>query len=321
MTIENAKYWIDTDPGVDDAVAIILAIREVGRQLVGISTVQGNFPEHITARNLARVLQASRVSGVAPSDWNPTIARGSSVSFLGNCYAGDPKDAYHGHDGLANVPWEPNADWDCRATPIAAQAIIDSAIKNPGLRLLLIGPLTNLALAIRLAPELPKLIGSVAIMGGSLRAGGNETMAAEFNFAVDAEAAQIVLQAGFEDIRLVPIDACDDAKLSLNDLHRLSTINSPAARLVSELVMHWKDQLLAGRSIPVYDAVAWIAWNYPALAKWESVYVAIDTGHGLAHGASIPDWRNKTKKASNVKAATGIKDSAKFFDLFFHLLS
>ena len=76
-------YWIDTDPGVDDALAILLAIREVGHRIVGFSSVHGNFAESITARNLARLVLAVKREGLLGADWSPIVARGSRASLTG----------------------------------------------------------------------------------------------------------------------------------------------------------------------------------------------------------------------------------------------
>lgn len=315
-------YWIDTDPGVDDAIAILLAIQDVGNHLLGFSTVQGNVREPQAAHNLARLIAAVHRNDIAPKEWVPMQARGSDVSLIGSAYRSDSYagDRYHGTDGLGNVNWRAPPACSESTAPVAAQAIVAAAHRSPGIHLVCLGPLTNLALALRIAPELPSLVGKVIIMGGSLRAGGNETMASEFNFVADAEAAQIVLQAGFSDVVLVPIDACEEVGMRSAERVQLASLRSPASTLANDLVASWDDIMFRDRGVPLYDAVAWLVGTRPSLARWETVYLAVDTGRGLAHGASIADWRSRSGHTPNVRAAVAIVSRADVFEHMWQLL-
>lgn len=310
----ETRYWIDTDPGVDDALAIIYAVVDLKDRLVGLSTVQGNVPERQAAWNLARLLKQLR-NGVSSPTWAPTVSRGSRTALTRDGYRPDDyaTDGYHGRDGLGGVGWTAEGNWEGNRAAVAAQAIVETARRFPKLGLVCLGPLTNIALALRLDPDLPKSIGSVIIMGGSLRAGGNETMAAEFNFAADAESAQLVLQAGFVDVKLIPIDPCEDVRLGPRERTIIRECKSPAAALVNELLDGLDHLLVKEQGVALYDLVAWILASRPHLANWESVYVAVDTNNGIAHGASIADWRRRSGQTPNLCAAIGVPDHGKFF--------
>jgi purine nucleosidase len=158
-------------------------------------------------------------------------------------------------------------------------------------------------------------------MGGSLRAGGNETIAAEFNFAADPEAARLVFDAGFKDVALVPIDACDDTRLMWGDYQRLRRLTSPIARLISELLAGWDEAYFAMNGVGFYDPTAWLLGAEPSLAEWERVYVTVDTGGGPARGASVADWRRRTGRQPNARVATSVPKRDVFYEQFFQRLS
>lgn len=317
------KYWIDTDPGVDDAMAIILAAKSLGEDLIGLSSVQGNFIEPVTAHNLIRITEKIKESNILTKEWAPVIARGSNMSLKGPPYrSADSKESYyHGKDGLGDVNWSAPTNWPDMVSKPAAQEIYDRARLSKNFTLVCLGPLTNVATAILLYPDLPKSVTSLVIMGGSLRVGGNETMAAEFNFMADPEAAQLTLNSGFREIKIIPLDPCYDVRFSKNELQRLKQIKSPAAGLTEDLMHNWKERIISNIGVGLYDAVAWILSQYPELAQWESVYIAVDTSNGISRGASIADWQRCSGNQPNVMAATSIPDREAFFEKFFDLVA
>lgn len=313
------RYWIDTDPGLDDAIAILLALRQVGADLVGLSTVQGNVEEAEAARNLARVLGTLDDESLLPEDWQPVLARGAEAALAnGPVYRGY---AYHGSDGLGNLPWRPARRWEPRLLPAAASALVD-AVRRWGddLHLVCIGPLTNLATAVRLEPRLPSMLRQVTIMGGSLRAGGNETLAAEFNFLADAEAARDVLAAGFAQVRLVTLDGCLETRLFPPDLAALQALGTPAARVAAELLEPYGRRITGPRGVPMYDPTAWLGATLPDLLRWEALYVVVDTGRDVAHGATLADWRGRTELEPNVRVAMGVADRAAYLEALLAIL-
>jgi inosine-uridine nucleoside N-ribohydrolase len=312
-------YWIDTDPGLDDALAILLAVREIGASLVGLSSVHGNGEEPLMAHNLLRVLATYERIGLVPTDWSPAIARGARQPLAGG--APERGEAYHGEACLGGLPWSAGPGWSSRVrSASAAVAIVETARQVADLHLVCIGPLTNLALALHLEPELTRLVAGVTVMGGSLRSGGNETLAAEFNFLADPEAASVVLEAGFRVLALVPLDVCDEARLSTHDLARLDALGTDASRTARDLLRHFERRAPPDRGVPFYDPTAWLLTTHPQLAHWETIYVAVDTGSSLARGASLPDFRNRAGRSPNVRAATRLLDRDQFVERFFALL-
>lgn len=317
----TALYWIDTDPGLDDALALLLAVRGVGDRLVGVSTVQGNGAEPLVANNLLRILSEFERAAILPREWAPVIARGAQVPLMGRDVARGY--AYHGDDCLGNLPWTVNATWPTRVSPTpAAVAIVSAAARWTGdMHLVCLGPLTNLALALRLDPTIVERVAGVTIMGGSLRAGGNETLAAEFNFVSDAEAAAIVLGAGWRSLNLVPVDVCDQARLREPDLSRIEALETPAARVARDLLGYFDRFVRSERGAPFYDPTAWLLLIHPELAVWEDVYVAVDASGGVGHGASLVDWRKRARHAPNVRAAMGLQQPTPFMDVLLHSLA
>jgi inosine-uridine nucleoside N-ribohydrolase len=317
------KYWIDTDPGVDDAIAIILASKSLGDDLTGLSSVQGNFVEPVSAHNLYRIIEEIKRSNILPKEWKPLIARGSNVSLMGPPYrSADYRGSfYHGEDGLACVKWSAPANGSDMAAVAAAQEIYDRSRLSKNYTLVCLGPLTNIATSILLNPDLPEFVTRLVIMGGSLRVGGNETMAAEFNFAADPEAAQLVLNSGFREIKMVPLDPCYDVRFTTNEFKRLKKLKSPTSRLIDELVKGWKERTISDVGVGLYDAVAWVLSQFPKLARWESVYVTVDTSDGISRGASIADWQKRSGNQPNVMAATSIPDRDAFYDKYFDLIA
>lgn len=311
------KYWIDTDPGVDDAVAIILAAKYLGNDIVGLSSVQGNFSEPVTAKNLARIINKIKSINITPNDWNPIISRGSpkalvGVSYRSPDYAGD---SYHGRDGLAEVNWEAGPSINQNIIH-AANSIVAAAHKYLSMALICIGPLTNIALALQLDPSLPKHISEITIMGGSIYAQGNETTSAEFNFMADPEAARLVFEAGFSNLKLIPIDPCLNVKFYLSDINRIKNISSSIAQSIIELTNIWKRQFQRGDGIVIYDVVALIVSLFQELSVWEFFSISID----------VDEYRGKVnfsktqRICANAQVAMEIRDRDVFFSKLENLL-
>lgn len=311
------KYWIDTDPGVDDAIAIFLAAKYLGNDILGFSSVQGNFIEPITAKNLMRIINKIKNDNILSNDWQPIISRGSETTITGEHYRKEdyPGNSYHGKDGLGNVNWNDTTNLN-RGISFAANSIVATAHKFPGMSLFCIGPLTNIALALQIEPNLPEFISEITIMGGCIHVNGNETDTSEFNFVADPEAAKTVFEANFNKIKLVPIDPCLDVKFFLSDIKRIKNIKSSVAQSIVELMSIWKDSLVKGKGIVVYDAVALIITLFPELAVWKSLPINID----------INNYRGKvnftkTKEVlTNAQVAIKIQDRNAFFNQLENLM-
>jgi purine nucleosidase len=224
------KVVWDMDPGVDDALALIRALKSPEVQVLGITTVAGNAPVEMTSANACRVLECLNAGGIP-------VAMGAASPLN---HPLEDALSHHGPDGLGNcglpspqTPLYPAIAWD-----FLARSVLDA----PGeITLVATGPLTNVAYAFELHPELPGLLAGLVIMGGAYSltpyGKGNRTPFAEFNIWQDPEAAHIVFNSG-ADIFAVGLDVSMDPVACLNSQHleQIKTRHTPAAHLVAQLV-------------------------------------------------------------------------------------
>ncbi len=185
--------WLDTDTAGDDITAIILAVRHPGSRVVGISTVAGNVSVEVATRNALWTLQLLRPREPVPV--YPGCARPLRRAL-------QPTTHIQGPEGVGRA--RPPARLQQRPqTQHAVHALLEASRTHPGLHIVALGPLTNLAVALQLDPHLPRRVARLVIMGGTLYGRGNQTPLTEYNFWQDPEAAYRVLHAGWP-ITLVP---------------------------------------------------------------------------------------------------------------------
>jgi inosine-uridine nucleoside N-ribohydrolase len=224
------KIVWDMDPGIDDALALILALKSPEAKILGITTVAGNAPVEMTSVNALRVLECLGAVNIP-------VARGSTHPLNRPL-----EDAlgYHGSDGLGNcgLPSPLTSMHPLKAWDFLVRSVLDA----PGeVTLVATGPLTNVACAFELQPRLPELLARLVLMGGAYRltpyGKGNRTPFAEFNIWEDPEAAYMVFNSGV-DIFAVGLDVTMDPAACLNSQHleQIRTGQTLAARLVAQLV-------------------------------------------------------------------------------------
>lgn len=188
------RLIVDADPGIDDALALYYLRAQADTEIVAIGTVHGNVPVAQATANALRLVE--RLNLDAP------VAMGAAKPLAQKLHT---SESVHGDDGLGGYAGEQPKTSHIGES--AAEQLVRLARANPGqLHLLAIGPLTNVALALQLEPRLPELLGKVVVMGGALNVPGNITSHAEANFWHDPEAADLVLDAGFEDLTIVGLD-------------------------------------------------------------------------------------------------------------------
>ena len=273
----SSRVIIDTDPGVDDALALLLAMRSPELKIEGITPVAGNVPLELTLPNALRMVEvAGRAEiPVAAGAREPLVRRLVTAAYA------------HGENGLGGAAFpEP------KIKPIpesAADFIRRTVRKYPGeVTLITIGPLTNVGVALRGDPELAAMVRNLVMMGGSL-SGGNITPAAEFNVYVDPEAARIVFQSGIP-ITMVGLDVTRKTTLTEQHVRRLEAAQNPvsqaAAKIGRNVLEHnRKEGFLVGPNM--HDPLAVASFINPELLRYEDYYVDVETEGELTAGATL----------------------------------
>ena len=274
---------IDTDPGVDDALALLLAWSSPELAVETITTVAGNVSVEQATSNLLRLLDLRRPA--IP----PAIGVGAAAP-LGR--AGKTAQGYHGHDGLGDLEgWPPVV---LPTTAPAAEMLVGAARRHGGrLTLIPLGPLTNVALAVRLDRLAMASVGRVVVMGGAVDVAGNVTATAEVNMHVDPDAAAEVFVAGLT-IDLVPLDATRqalmrpahlDAALAGARPHGADRVRAIAGRGLSIDV----DRGQVGMTM--HDPLAVAVAVDPCLVTWEALRIAIGADGETRRVAGAPNCR------------------------------
>jgi len=267
---------IDTDAGIDDAIAILMALASPAHRVAAITAVNGNVALDYVVRNIRIVLDAA---GAPPIPVYP----GADRHLLGE---GVQARHVHGEDGLGDAGFRPSA------RPLeqehAALALIRMARTQPGEHTLVtLGPLTNVALAFVLAPDLPKLFARIVTMGGAVHGRGNVTPAAEFNILADPEAAAIVFERVGE-LTLMPWETILDTKVPWDEWERLleaGPMGRKFVRPMTEKIAKWNRPTRGPDGFPLADPLAMaVVLDGECTTKTRAASVEVETGGRLARG-------------------------------------
>lgn len=278
---------IDTDPGQDDAVALLLAFASADRlDLKAITTVAGNVPVERTTANALRIRD---LAGAAVP-----IHRGAEAPLV---VALETAEFVCGPDGLAGADLPPPTS--AAAPGHAVQAIIDlcRAAPDEGITLCPLGPLTNLALAFRLAPDILPKVMRIVLMGGAIGL-GNITPAAEFNIHVDPHAAAVVFGAG-RPIVMFGLGVTLQAIASHEQVGRIGALGTATGRAVLGMLTRPRPGGLGTAGHPMHDpcVIAWLLW--PELFSGRDCFVEVETGAGPLRGRTTIDWNGRLKRPPN----------------------
>ena len=294
--------WIDTDTGVDDAVALLCALKLDKLAIRGISSVAGNVEHAKTFKNCRNVLAyAGREDiKVYPGAIKPM------------CVELDDASEVHGKDGLGGVviPDYPAE----KETMHAWDAIYEAAKKEGGkLQIVAVGPLTNIANAIISHPDLKDMIERILIMGGAA-VGGNATMAAEFNIYADPHSAETVMQSGIPVV-MFGLDVTVDAYLDSKDIQDIRDFNTKISKFFVDVVQsnlnfyikNYKREILC-----IHDACPLIYLQYPEIFTGQKAGVYVETQSRLCFGKTVTDiWSDTKFKTRETMVMLGV-DREKF---------
>ncbi|OMO89267.1 hypothetical protein CCACVL1_07950 [Corchorus capsularis] len=309
---EAKKIIIDTDPGIDDAMAIFLALRSPEVEIIGLTTIYGNVYTTLATRNALHLLEvAGRTDIPVAEGSHVTITKGTKLRIA---------DFVHGADGLGNQNFPPP-----KGKPIdmsAAAFLVEQASLYPGkVTVVALGPLTNIALAIQLDPSFTKNIGQIVLLGGAFAVNGNVNPAAEANIFGDPDAADIVFTSG-ADVLAVGINVTHQVVLTDADRDKLASSTGKFAQYlckILEVYFSYHHDAYNTKGVYLHDPTAMLAAINPSLLTYTEGAVRVQT-NGITRGltilynkqkrfAEITEWSNQpsVKVAVTVDAPTVVK--------------
>jgi purine nucleosidase/pyrimidine-specific ribonucleoside hydrolase len=299
---------IDTDPGLDDALAIGLAVARPELDLLAVTTVGGNTGVRHCTENALRLLDLYGASDIP-------VAEGADRALVG---ATVRAPEIHGAGGIGSTVLAPSST---SARAEGAVELIAHILRTHPEPVVIapIGPLTNIALLLRLHPELAERIAHICLMGGSIGE-GNVTVSAEFNIYVDPEAAAIVFESGIP-ITMMGLDVTHQAVLwpaAAARLRELGTRSGAIAAELADFAMAREGEWYGTPRMAVHDAVAIAHLAISDLVSVAGYDVQVDVGNGPARGRTVGDGlpRRIARKGRSVNAEVGIRiDRDRFEDV------
>lgn len=290
------KVILDVDPGIDDAVALTMALFDPRLDVLAVTAVGGNVPAPQATRNVQAIIEQ-----LDPPRW-PRIGAAAEPEHV------VPADSRHlfGVDGLANTNFQVAELHNQHASE---KVIHDELRANPGeVTIIALGPLTNIARVFQRDPEIVHLVGELIIMGGAVCEPGNVTAAAEFNMYCDPVSAQTVFRSATTKT-LVPLDVTNRALIGFDLLDRLpaeSTAAGQFMRKVLPFAFRTHRQVLGIEGLYLHDAVVLCAATDPDLFETEMMPGDVETIGQLTAGATVFDRRPASGATANIAVATQI---------------
>ena len=307
VTLGAQKIIIDTDPGQDDAVAILLALASPDEiEVLGITAVAGNVPLSLTEKNARIVCElAGRPDIPVYAGCDRPLKRKLVTA-----------EHVHGKTGL-DGPELPEPKIKLQEKH-GVDFIIDTILQEPenSISLCPLGPLTNIASAILKQPKIVSRIKKIVLMGGAYFEVGNITPAAEFNIFVDPDAAKIVFEAGIEMV-VMPLDVTHKALVTEKRNEAFRQLKSPVGIAVAEMTDFFErfDKEKYGSSgAPLHDPCVTAYLIDPKIFSGKNINVEIETKSELTLGMTVADWWGVTDRKANT-FFVGDLDSDKFFSL------
>jgi len=296
----------DTDPGIDDSLALLLALASPEIVVDGISIVHGNCSANQAVSNALSVLELAQAAHIP-------VYKGCELPLVRPSLLAPET---HGDRGLGYAELaEPKTKPQVQR---GSDFLIERIMSKPGeITIVAIGPLTNVALAIRQEPRIVAAVKEVFIMGGAIRHEGNATPVGEFNTYADPHAAHIVFHSGMP-ITLTPLDVTYQCVLMKQDVARLLKIESPITRFIADATryyMEFHDEYQSIDGCVINDPLTLAMTFMPELCDYQDLYVDVDLSGGVSTGSTFADFYRMTRKPANMKVALGVRQRD-FFELF-----
>jgi purine nucleosidase len=282
------RILIDTDPGIDDAMAIFYALASPELEVVGLTTVFGNAHTDVCTTNALRLLDIAGRPDIP-------VAHGASRPLAMN-YRG-PVAFVHGDDGQGNVFLPPSTR---RPVPEhAAQFIVDTVMASPEeITVVLLGPFTNMALAMLMKPDLTSFVKEIVVMGGAAFTSGNASPASEANVLNDPEAADIVFGADCP-ITMAGLDVTHRITMTTDDLARFGATAGPRAQHLAAITPYYAQFYFERNHVEgifVHDSTTITYLLAPHLFTWKELPIRVDTAHGVCRGKTLPALRDSDEE-------------------------
>ncbi|KAJ8615163.1 hypothetical protein MRB53_034535 [Persea americana] len=287
---KREKVIIDTDPGIDDSMAILMAFQTPYLEVLGLTTIFGNVSTEDATRNALLLCEIAGRSDVS-------VVEGSDEPLKG----GKPRLAefIHGSDGMGNIFLSPPKGK--KIDKSASEFLVDKVSESPGdISILALGPLTNLALAIKRDASFASKVKRIVVLGGAFFVSGNVTPAAEANIYGDPEAADVVFTSG-ANIDVIGINITTQVRLTDEDLSALRNSRGRHAKLLSDMCQFYRDWHVKSDGVYgifLHDPVSFAALIKPEFFAFKKGVVRVET-QGICVGHTLMDQGLKSWNTSN----------------------
>ncbi|GMI96657.1 uridine-ribohydrolase 1, nucleoside hydrolase 1 [Hibiscus trionum] len=287
---KRKKLIIDTDPGIDDSMAILMAFQNPEVEILGLTTVFGNVSTENATRNALLLCEIAGCPGVPVAEGSPEPLKGGRPRVA---------DFVHGSDGMGNIFLPPPNTK--KSDKSASEFLVEKVSQYPGeVSVLALGPLTNVALAIKRDSSFASKVKNIVVLGGSFFALGNVNPAAEANIYGDPEAADVVFTSG-ANIFVVGINITTQVQMTDDDLLKLKQSNGKYAQLLSDMCKFYRDWHVKSDGVYgifLHDPVSFVALVRPDLFTYKKGVVRVET-QGICAGHTLLDQGLKRWNGSN----------------------
>jgi purine nucleosidase len=305
------KIIYDTDPGIDDALGLLLLAASPEIDLLAITVTHGNTSQEKCLNNALKLVELTGITKVP-------VARGAEEPLVKELSVAEET---HGEGGLGYAILPKSARSPC--SELAHDLIIRLVRENPGeVTLLCVGPMTNIALAFLKAPEIVSKVRRIVSMGGAIHYPGNVTPQAEYNVFCDPEAFEIVLKSGI-DFTLVPLDVTYQCILTTDHLEKITEARSEIRSFIfdsTRFYMEFHEDYQGIKGCAINDPLAAAILLDPTLVKNRDYYLTIELTSPTSKAKTIADHYGLLKSAPNAKVSMEV-DVERFMELFINRMN